>query len=249
MLRFLTRAFYHNKIYTTEKELFYKLYKWKCGLYTFLSLRRVFGMLFLGVIGIIWLIFISPRIYGLAFIDMALILLYIELKETKKAIKFNVCGARSPSQIKTLKMEQFILKFVSLHGKALGRKEWKKIKQYDFGLYNDLLCDECHHCCYFYSLEIALIIKDSILIWGAIEEPFEDEHKYYAHAVILRNGYIYDTNMRQSEKYDDFCKLYNFKTYKQWNSNEYTRDNFRDSERSEFRKWCQENNVSAYERF
>ena len=80
---------------------------------------------------------------------------------------------------------------------------------------NDLLSDECHHCCYYYSLEIARIIKDSILIWGAIEEPFEDGHNYYAHAVILRNGYIYDSNMRQSEKYEDFTKLYKFKLYKQ----------------------------------
>ncbi len=249
MLKFLTRIFYQNKIYTTEKNLFYKLYKWKCGLYTLLALRRVLTILTLSFIGIIWLIFISPRIYALAFVDIALILAFLELKETKKVIQFNTCGASTPSQIRTLRMAELIQRFVSLHGKALGKKEWKKIKQHDIGLYNDLLSDECEHCCYFYSLEIALIIKDSTLIWGAIEEPLEDGHNYYAHAVILRNGYIYDSNMHMSEKYSDFCKLYNFKTYKQWKYNEYSIKNFRDSQREEFRKWCQENNVSGYERF
>lgn len=249
MLKFIMRTFYHDKIYTTEPELFYKLYKWHCGLFTLLSLRRMLGVAIFGVIGTIWLIFIKPRIYGLGFIDVGLILLCLELREAKKTMKFNTVGMRTPSQIRTLRMEQFIKKFVSTNGRALGKKEWKAIKEYDVGLYNDLLSDECHHCCYYYSLEIARIIKDSTLIWGAIEEPFEDGHNYYAHAVILRNGYIYDSNMRQSEKYEEFIKLYKFKLYKQWNYDEYSRKDFRESERAEFRKWCKENNVSVYEKF
>ena len=146
-------------------------------------------------------------------------------------------------------MYWFIKKFVSTNGKALGKKEWKAIKEYDIGLYHDLLSDECDHCCYYYSLEIARVIKDSILLWGAVEDPFEDGHNYYAHAVILRNGYIYDSNMHQSIKYEDFIKLYKFKLYKQWNYGEYSRKDFRKSERAEFRRWCKENNVSCYEMF
>lgn len=249
MLKLIMRTFYPDQIYTTEPKLFYKLYKWHCGLYTLLSLRRMLGFVMFGVIGIIWIIFIKPRIYGLGFIGVSLLLFYMELREKTKSIMSNICGARTPAQIRTLRMEHFIKKFVSTNGKALGRKEWKAIKEYDIGLYNDLLCDECHHCCYYYSLEIAKIIKDSTLLWGAIEEPFEDGHNYYAHAVILRNGYIYDSNMRQSEKYEDFIKLYKFKLYKQWNYAEYSRKDFRESERADFREWCKENNVSVYEKF
>lgn len=249
MLKFITRTFYHDKIYTPESELFYKLYKWHCGLFTLLSLRKILGMIIFGVIGIAWLIFIKPRIFGLGFIDIAVLLHCIRLSEARKSIVLNACGARTPAQIRTLRMEHFIRKFVSTNGKALGRKEWKAIKEYDIGLYNVLLCDESHHLCHYYSLKIAKIIKDSILLWGAIEEPLEDGHNYYAHAVILRNGYIYDSNIRQSEKYEDFIKLYKFKLYKQWNYDDYSRKDFRESERAEFREWCKENNVSAYENF
>ena len=155
----------------------------------------------------------------------------------------------TPKQIRTKKLEQFIRKLVTQNGGALGKKEWKVIKKADSKLYNDLLCEDCNHWCYYYSLEIAKIIKDSILIWGAVEDPFEEGHKYYAHAVILRNGYIYDSNMRQSAKYEDFIKLFKFKLYKQWDYPEYSRNNFRASEREEFRKWCKENNVLKYRGF
>ena len=60
---------------------------------------------------------------------------------------------------------------------------------------------------------------------------------------------IYDSNMHQSEKYEDFIKLYKFKTYKQWSYDEYSREDFRKSEQAEFRKWCEENNVLVYQKF
>lgn len=249
MLNLITRIFYHDKIHTSEPKLFYKFYKWNCGLFTLLSLRRILCAVIFCVIGTMWLIFIKPRIYGLCFINISLIFFYIDLRESLKSMKFREIGEKTPSHIRTIRMRQFIRKFISINGKALGRKEWKAIKEYDINLYNALLSDNCNHCCYYYSLEIARIIKDSTLIWGAIEEPFENGHNYYAHAVILRNDYIYDSNMHQSERYEDFIKLYNFKLYKQWSYNEYSRKDFRQSERTEFRKWCKENNVLRYEKF
>lgn len=246
MLKFIMWAFYNDKIYTTESKLFYKLYKWHCGLFTLLSLRRHLCTIIFFIIGISWLIFIKPRFLGLNFISIAMLLSSIELREIKK---FNESGTITPAQKRTLRIEHFIRKIVSTNGRALGRKEWKKIKQYDIDLYNYLLCNKCHHCCYVCSLEIAKIIKDSILVWGAIEEPFEDGHNYYAHTVILRNGYIYDSNRRQSDKYENFIKFYKFKLYKQWKYDEYSQRDFRESERADFRKWCKENNVLAYEKF
>ena len=56
--------------------------------------------------------------------------------------------------------------------------------------------------------------------------PIEKWHKYYAHTVILRNGYIYDSNLRMSEKYEDFIKLYKINLYRQWNSNDYSKRNY-----------------------
>ena len=70
---------------------------------------------------------------------------------------------------------------------------------------------------------MARIRNDCTLIWCAIDGPIEKEHKYYAHAVILRNGYIYYSNLRMSEKYEDFIKLYKVRLYRQWNSNDYSK--------------------------
>lgn len=249
MLEFLVRYYYRNQIHTDEPELFYKLYKWVCGLSILISNRRIIGTIIFCVIGIVWMIFVKPRIYGLAFVDVGLLIFVLERIELKKQDKFNTVGMRTPAQIRTIHIEEFIRRYVSTNGKALGKKEWKEIKNYNIGLYNDLLCDECNHCCYFYSLEIAKIIKDYILIWGAIESPFDEGHKYYAHAIILRNGYIYDSNMRQSIKYEDFVKLYKFKTYKEWSYDEYSQENFGESARENFIEWCKENNVLDYEYF
>lgn len=249
MLKFIMRKYYRDRIYTDEPELFYKIYQWHCGLFTLLSLRNILGIIICCSIAICWLIFIKPRIYGLVFIEIALILFILEMNEAIKQRKLENTEKMTPKQIRTIKMEQFIRKFVSQNGRALGKREWRAIKKSDSKLYNDLLCENCNHCCYHYSLEIAKIIKDSILIWCAIEEPFEEGHKYYAHAVILRNGYIYDSNMRQSTKYVDFIKLYKCKLYKQWDYSEYSRNNFRASVRKEFRKWCKENNVLVYHKF
>ena len=242
MLKFLFWYYYRDHVYTDEPELFYKFYKWNSGLFTLISLRRIIGTILFCFTGFVWML-IKPCIYGIILVYIGLFLFVLETIERKKSIKFNTIKIKTPAQIRTIHIENFIRKYISTNGKALGKKEWQAIKNQDIGLYNDLLCDECNHFCYFYSLEIAKIIKDSILIWGAIEEPFEEGHNYYAHAIILRREYIYDSNMRQSSKYDDFVRLYNFKKYKQWNYNEYSKKNFRANERTDFRKWCQKNNV------
>ena len=252
MLNLIMHIFCKNKIYTTESKLFYKLYKWDVGLPTLLSLRKIFYADMLFVTGLICFIFVKSKFnffLYLLFIFLGLLILIFQLREQVKIISYNALGARTPSQIRALQMEDFIRKFVSINGKALGRKEWKAIKKYDIRLYNDLLSNECNHICYYYSLEIAKVIKDSSLLWGAIEDLFEEGHIYYAHAVILRNGYIYDSNMRQSDNYKDFIKLYNFKLYKQWNYDEYSKKDFRESERNDFRNWCIKNNVKDFEMF
>lgn len=249
MLKFLTRYCYGNKIHTDEPELFYKLYKWDCGLFILISLRRRICAIILEIVGIIGLIFIKTRIYALLLLNVGMIIFILETREVSRQIYFCVMGCKTPAQIRTNQIVDFIRKYVSITGKALGLREWKKIKKQDMWLYKDLLSDNCNHYCHYYSLKIARIIKDSLLIWGAVEEPFEEGHKYYAHAIILRNGYIYDSNMRQSEKYEDFLKLYKFKIYKQWNYDEYSQDEFREGERQNFREWCKKNNVLEYEKF
>ena len=249
MLEFLMRIFYKNVIYTDEPKLFYKIYKWNSGLHTFIMLFEKLVLIIFGLIAFVCSIFVKNITIVIILSVIFFIISILEILESKKRIEYNIMGLRTPGQIRIIKLKDFLKKFISLNGKALGRKEWEEIKKTDKGLYNDLLSDECEGACYFYSLDIALIIKDSILIWGGIDDPFIEGHNHYAHAVILRNGHIYDSNMYQSIKYEDFLKLYKFKTYKQWNYEQYSKKDFRDCERTEFRKWCKENNVLEYEKF
>lgn len=221
LLKFLVRTFYHNKIYTDEPEIFYSLYKWKLGLYELLSLRKIIllCMLLINsilVISILGITLLSVT-FGSLLIGTALLFEVLELRETKRCRESNLIGLRTPAQIRTLLISNVIRKFITLNeGKALNREDWKSIKKNNIELYRDLLCDECDHTCYYYSLKIAKIVKGATLIWGAYNEPIEEGQEYYAYAVIMKNGYIYDSNMRQSEKYGDFLKLYKFKAYKIW---------------------------------
>lgn len=126
MLKFLVRYGYRNQIHTDESELFYKLYKWVCGLYILISLRRIIGTIIFCVIGIEWMIFGKPRIYGLALVGVGLLIFVLEIRELKKQVKFNAVGMRTPAQIRTSHIEDFIRRYVSTNGKALGKKSGKQ---------------------------------------------------------------------------------------------------------------------------
>lgn len=128
MLKFLTRYCYGNKIHTDEPELFYKLYKWDCGLFILISLRRRICAIILEIVGIIGLIFIKTRIYALLLLNVGMIIFILETREVSRQIYFCVMGCKTPAQIRTNQIVDFIRKYVSITGKALGLREWKKIK-------------------------------------------------------------------------------------------------------------------------
>ena len=246
MLKLLMKLFYKNLIYTDEKELFYKVYR-RFAIFNLIRMRKLVGVAFFCLFGIISIFFIRPWYIGILFVDIGLFLLILQMKEEQKNIQSKKKGIEPKALIRNKKIERHIKNFISQRGKALGKKEWKEIKNKDIDLYNELRSDESNHLCYYYSL--AKIIKDCTLIWGAVEEPFVEGKKFYAHAVVMRNGYIYDSNMSVSIKYEDFMQLYHFKTYKCWQYEKYSKENFRASERKEFRKWCLENGVLLYDKF
>ncbi len=249
MLKFAARYFYHGKIYTSEKNLFYDFYKWTVGLDTLLNMREIIYACFFCLLGIAYMALSRHAYIGYVLFDIGVIILLLNTFDKEDIQILHQLGAKSKSECRSAKISEFIRKFVSLNGKALGLKEWRKIKKENVVLYKNLLSNECWRQCYYYSLEIAKIIKDCTLLWGGIKDPFESSSVFYAHAVILRNGYVYDTNFRQSVKYEDFKKLYQFKIYKMWDYEKYSENNFRNSERKEFQAWCKENNVTFYNKF
>ena len=137
--------------------------------------------------------------------------------------------------------------FTFYTNKVIPIKIWKKIKSECKELYLDLTSKECEGLCYYYSLVLGLILKDVDLIWGGIYA--NDSHQWYAHAFIVKNEYVYDSNHRLSYKFDDYAKANNLKIYRRWKYSEYNTKNFRSTVREDFKKWCDENNVVRYSCF
>lgn len=148
----------------------------------------------------------------------------------------------------TKKAKNFLLKFFTLYrNDVISYDDWKKIKSVDTALYSKLTSDESLHLCYHYSLQLGLFLKDVDLAWCGVYCPFNN--CYFAHAFILKNGYVYDSNHRTSHKFKDYAKAQHVKVYKTWSYNEFNIPFFRSTVRRDFRKWCKKNDVIGYQYF
>lgn len=146
------------------------------------------------------------------------------------------------------KLVIFFFKLFTVYtNKVIPIKIWGKIKSESPKLYMDLTSESCEGFCYYYSLTLGLILKDVDLIWGGYYDS--KTHQYHAHAFIVKDEYVYDSNHRLSYKFDDYVTAKNLKIYKRWSYSEYSIKNFRSTVRQDFRKWCEENDVKSYDYF
>jgi len=159
-----------------------------------------------------------------------------------------LCSFEQQYLSNTEKFHKFFFKWFTLHNnKVISIKDWRKIKSQNKNLYLKLLSEESNNFCYKYSLELALMLKDVELIWCSVNCPIE--HDSFAHAIIVKNGYVYDSNRRLCYKFEDYVKFSNLKVYKTWSYEEYSIPDFRATVREDFRKWCKDNNVRGYRDF
>lgn len=252
MLQLLVYIFFSKRIYTDEKKLFSKVYKYPAGIMLIFDIYKIILPLICLILAFVFFIltfvFLILALYflilGLSsyfFITCFFVLLFSILPTI-------ILHSKSTERIE--KLVTSIRKFYTLNkNKALTKNDWKKIKKTAPKLYEDLLSEKCNHYCYYYSLEIAKLITDTTLIWCGVKSPFDFNTTYYAHAVILKNGYIYDSNLRESVKYEDYVKLYSLKLYKYFEYSDYSKKDFVENERMKFRNWCNKNNVEGYMNF
>lgn len=151
------------------------------------------------------------------------------------------------------KVEQFLERNIRRYlatpkGNALSKDDFKVIKKQKPSLYWEITSNYCVGMCYLYARDIALLFPDAKLIYCAATNPFK-ETEVFAHAVLERNGEIYDTNRRMSYKVEDYEKIFKVQIYKKWIYDEFCRDDFQEGVRDDFRKWCQENDVKSYHLF
>ena len=235
---------------TSDFESDYYLYKSIFAVQYFVAYRILFYIISTCIISFATLIFIyrTDNLKPLSWISAILIgsaiAILINKLPKKKLNNFLVRKYQANSD----KLINFFFKFFTLYtNKVIPIKIWRQIKSHSKELYNDLTSENCNGICYYYSWILGLILKDVDLIWGGIYCP--TTHCWYAHAFIVKNAYVYDSNFRQSYKFDDYAKAQNLKIYKKWSYDQYKIKDFHSTVREGFYKWCEENNITSYDCF
>lgn len=247
MLKLIMRLLF-GKLKIQKKNLFYEIYKWEDALNFLVEIRYAVYAELICIISIIFAIFIKIEIISYGLIFIAIVFLISQFYEVKLSKIPNILGINTKYQKKGLKINENIRRiFSTTHGKVISRKDWKTIKEIDNGLYNILTTDLSNHCCYIYSLSAAVIVKDVNIIWCAISDP--NKQDFCAHAIIEKNGFVFDTNRRRTYNLKDYADFYNLIIFKTWTYDEYSQTNFRSNLKESFSNWCIKNNVGYYELF
>ena len=128
----------------------------------------------------------------------------------------------------------------------LTKKEIDSVKKCK-KLYCSLIDGSSIGLCYTCALEFAMQINDAYLVYAGIKVPGKD--MICAHAFVLKDGKIFDTNRRTTISIEDYYTLYKVKEYRIWSYEEYSDPNFRECVSKDFHNWCKENQVCKYRYF
>lgn len=135
-----------------------------------------------------------------------------------------------------------------LNWQVISFKDWKNIKKRCKTLYYGARSEACNHECYTTTYALANTLKNPEIkiLWISVQ----CEEKRYGHAVILKNGKIYDSNLRRTFNYDKYFKAFNVEIFKEYSIAEYLGKDILPYESSlfaskweEFGEWCKNNNV------
>lgn len=128
------------------------------------------------------------------------------------------------------------------NGHVVSFKDWLHIKKKSKKLYEHLRSDYCNHHCYDATLQLAKALNnpDIKVLWISISLL----GKKVGHAVLEKNGRIYDSNNRRTYKKEKYFKCLKVEIFKEFPINVYqTASNFSMLGWEEFGKWCQEHGV------
>ena len=128
------------------------------------------------------------------------------------------------------------------NGHVISLSNWLYIKKTNKKLYNQLRSDYCNHHCYDATLQLARALNnpDIKVLWISICHLGEK----YGHAVLEKNGKIYDSNNRKTYKKEKYFKAEKAEIFKEIPINIYqTASNFSMLGWKEFGIWCQERGV------
>lgn len=133
-----------------------------------------------------------------------------------------------------------ILLYFGRYGRVVTKKDWARIKKECPKGYKEIWSKNSMGHCYFYSWFIALFLKNAELMYCSI---IAEDGTDTAHAVIVKNNCVYDTNGRQHFDLEEYKKMFGVKVYKMFCEKEYRTNQFFENIREDFVKWCAENKI------
>lgn len=129
--------------------------------------------------------------------------------------------------------------FFARYGKVITRNDWKRIRKNNKKAYKLIWDKNSIGKCYGITYILATWIKDAKIMYCSIE----CKNGRTAHAVLLKNNCIYDTNIRQHYDYDEYIEMLKVEVYQIFEKEVYSKRSFFDDIRDDFKKWCAERNV------
>lgn len=112
-----------------------------------------------------------------------------------------------------------LLNLYLLNHKLLSSKDWKRIKQASRAIYQNLTSLASANECYRSTFHIANILanKEITILWMLVEI----KNQKFGHAVIAKNGYIYDSNFRKTYPKEKYIKASHALIFKELSFDEY----------------------------
>ncbi len=134
-----------------------------------------------------------------------------------------------------------LVKLFGRYGRVVTKNDWHNIREYAPQFYRDSISKASEGYCYDFSWIIARFIPDAKIMYCSAKKS---DNSLTAHAVIVKNNCVYDTNLRRHYDFDEYIELCSItKIYKFFSFEEYCSDTFLDDIKEDFVKWCAENDT------
>lgn len=201
----------------------------------------IFISLFICVVNMVLLHTVETKAisYTVIFLTMPLPLVHVIIMATV-LYKYE-CKKQDITEIREWLWDK-IQNFWLWNGHVVSLRDWLHIRKKDKRLYGWLRCDYCNHKCYDATFQLAktLLNSDIKILWIGLTDYSEK----YGHAVLEKNGRIYDSNHRRTYKKKKYLKAQEAEIFKEFPIEVYKKaSDFTQLGWDEFGKWCQERGV------
>ncbi len=142
---------------------------------------------------------------------------------------------------KTIRISARIFKhFFARYGRVVSKDDWKRIKRKNKDAYKFIWDKKNIGHCYVVAWVLALFLEDAKVMYCSV--PCK-EGGQTAHAVVVKNNCIYDTNLRMHFDFDEYIEMNKAEVYQIFEEEVYCKKSFFDDVRQDFKNWCAERSV------